>query len=417
MKKLIIGLFSLGLFVAVQAQESEVLSAYEYMKVYRSEKENGNMAVAAENLLNAKKAIDAAALNEKTTLKSKTWKRRADIYVAMFAEKNPAFSANKAEYLNTAYESIMKAVSVEVNPKNNEPKIAEEQELRSRAAYIGDTITKLGAANYEKENYADAVMYFEKSYNLYKPFGITDTILYRNIFFSAFLANDYDKAIQVGTSLMNMKYNDASVYGAMSQIYQNKGEGEKGLQLIKDARTKFPQKTEFIIEEYNYYMSKNDDANAILVMEDAAKAFASKPDMLKQLYFNSGVMLGKKGEKEKSREYYNKALAIDASYFAALNNLASSYLDEANAIIKEANMLKLGDKRYDELKAQSDALYRKAGGMLEQAYDSKVKEIATTKSEKTKAELTAEQGKLKDALLKIYVVLNDEAKIQQYESK
>lgn len=416
MKKLIIGLFSLALFVGVQAQESEVLSAYEYLKVYDYEKANGNIAVAVENLMRAKESIDAAAVNEKTMLKSKTWKRRADVYVKLFRE--PAEKGEKSAYLNAAYESIIKALTVEINPKNNEPKIAEEQELRGRASFVGDTITGLGGVSYESGNYQVAADYFEKTYNLYKYFGRVDTSLYANIFFATYLGGNYDKALVIGDDLIKMNYNkQPNIYGLVAQIYQKKGEGAKGLQLIKDARAKFPLKTEFITEELNYYLTTNDNVNSLRVMNEAIEVFKNEPQMLKALYFNSGVMYGQSNQKELSRDYYKKALAIDAGYFSALNNLASSYLDEANVYIKEANALKLGDKRYDELKAKFNALYMEAGALLENAYASNEKAIADEKNAEKKAVLANEQVKLKDALFKIFFTLNDEAKIQKYETK
>src|SRR5687768_8167142 len=103
MKKVIIGLFAALSFAGAKAQESNVLSAWEYMNVYTLEKQNGNIGVAIDNLIKAKEAIDAAALDDKTKGKSKTWKRRADIYLKIFVEKDPGIASYKKNVVDEIY--------------------------------------------------------------------------------------------------------------------------------------------------------------------------------------------------------------------------------------------------------------------------------------------------------------------------
>jgi tetratricopeptide (TPR) repeat protein len=416
MKKLVIGLFALASVAQANAQESNVLSAWEYSNVYTSEKANGNMGVAIENLFRAKEAIDAATLNEKTMLKSKTWKRRADIYVKLLVEKDPQVSANKADYLKAAYESVIKATTVEVDQKNGKVKIAEENELRSRASYIADTLGKVGGASFKDGDYAKSGEAFEQRYNLLKGLGYIDTVSYSNMFLSAYKAKDTEKAIKLGNELMQMNYPDPNLYGTMAKIYQEKGEGAKGLQIIKDAKVKYPKNTEFITEELNYYLSTGDNENAAKVMSEAFKAFEGNNDMLKALYFNSGVIYAQLNDIAKSREYYEKAIAIDPKYFGALNNLASLQLDEANALIKEANGLPLNEsKKYNELKAKSDEKYIAAATILENAYKSKSEDIAAEKDQQAKHYYEQQLSKLKAVLFEIFSKLDNEAKMNEYK--
>jgi len=416
MKKLVIGLFALASVAQASAQESNVLSAWEYMSVYTSEKANGNMPVAIENLFRAKEAIDAATLNEKTMLKSKTWKRRADIYVKLLVEKDPQVAANKADYLKEAYQSIIKATTVEIDQKNGKVKIAEENELRARASYIADTLGRLGGTSFNEGNYAKAGEAFEQRYNLLKGLGVTDTVSYSNMFLSAYRAKDTDRAIKLGNDLMQMNSADPNLYGTMAKIYQEKGDGAKGLQIIKDAKVKYPKNTEFITEELNYYLSTGDNENAAKVMTEAFKAFEGNNDMLKALHFNSGVIYAQLKDFDKSRESYQKAIAIDPKYFGALNNLASLELDEANALIKEANGLPLNEaKKYNELKAKSDEKYRAAAVILENAFKSKAEEIAKETDLQAKNYYQKQLDKLKEVLQEIFSKLDDEAKMNEYK--
>lgn len=413
MKKVIIGLFAALSFAGAKAQESNVLSAWEYMNVYTLEKQNGNMGVAIDNLIKAKEAIDAAALDEKTKGKSKTWKRRADVYLKIMVEKDPAIAPYKKGVVDEIYTSIEKARTVEVNEKTGKPKIFEENELLNSAYYICDTLFRSGSANYVSGDYTEAGKFFEKRYTLLKGLGRIDTVSYTNMFLSAYKGKDYERATTIGEDLIKLGSADPNLYGTMATIYNQKGEGAKGLQIIKDARAKYPKNTEFITEELNYYLTTGDNANAVRVMDEAIAAFQTKPEMLKTLYFNSGVIYSQLGDKTKSREYYDKALAIDPKYFGALNNVAAMLLDEANAIIKEANGLPLNEsKKFDELTAKAKGIYAQAGTYLETAYEAMQENIA--KGDKNQASYEKQAEKLKISLVEIFSKLENEEKVMKY---
>jgi tetratricopeptide (TPR) repeat protein len=398
MKKWIVGVLALFAFTGLKAQDSNVLSAWEYMSTYNSEKAGGNMGVAIENLIRAKEAIDAASLDEKTLGKSKTWKRRAEVYIAIMIEKDPSLGPYKATVIDEIYKSVQKARTVEVNPKNNKPKIFEEDLLISQAYYLCDTLFKSGSARFLSKDYQTAGIFFEKRYTLLKELGVNDTVTFNNMFLSAYNDKSFDKAILIGNQLLEWNSPDPKLYGSMARIYQEKGDAAKGLQVIKDARTKFPQNTQFITEELNFYLSSGDNANAVKVIDEAIVAFADQKDMLKELYFNSGVLYSQLGDIQKSREFYQKTLQIDSDYYGALNNFAAILLDEANVFVKEANQLPLNEtKKYDELKKKADGLYAEAAQYLEKAYAKNPNE------------------KLKAIILEIYIKLKDEAKVAQYK--
>ncbi|MCG9910231.1 MAG: tetratricopeptide repeat protein [Flavobacteriales bacterium] len=398
MKKIVIGIFAMVFAAGAKAQESNVLSSWEYMNVYNIEKKNGNIAVAIENLIKAKESIDAAAVNEKTINKSKTWKRRAEVYMAIMNETNDGVAQFKKGVIEEIYTSLEKARTVEINEKNNKPKIFEESDVINKARYLCDTLFKTGTNYYVAQDFENAGMYFEKRYSLLKSMGITDTVSYTNMFLSAFRGKNLDKAVDYGNQLMQWGVSDANLYGTMARIYQDKGESEKGLKIIQDARQKYPKNTEFITEELNYYLTVGDNEKSVKLMNEAMEAFKDDKDMLKSLFFNSGVIYFQLKDIEKSKEYYKKALEIDPQMFGALNNYAALILDDANNIIKEANNLPLNQtKKYEEMKNQANALYKEAGSYLETAYALKPSD------------------KLRVTILEIFTKLQDEEKMIKYK--
>ena len=417
MKKVIIGLFAALSVAGAKAQESNVLSAWDYMNVYTTEKQGGNMGVAIDNLIKAKEAIDAAALDERTKGKSKTWKRRADIYLKIMVENDPALAAYKQGVVDEIYKSIDNARKVEINEKTGKPKVFEEPELLTGALYLCDTLFKTGRDLYGNGDFANAGQYFEKRYTLLKGLGRIDTVSYTNMFLAAYKGKDLDRALTIGEDLIKLGSADPSVYGTLASIYNEKGEGAKGLQIIKDARAKYPKETRFITEELNYYLTAGDNANAVRVMDEAIAAFQGKPEMLKTLYFNSGVIYAQLGDKAKSREFYEKALAEDPKYFGALNNMAAMLLDDANAIIKEANLLPLSEsKKYDALTAKAKGIYAEAGKYLETAYEALQETMSKETNPKNQAYYKGQADKLKASLVEIFSKLEDDAKVQKYSN-
>jgi tetratricopeptide (TPR) repeat protein len=231
-----------------------------------------------------------------------------------------------------------------------------------------------------------------------KDFGKTDTVSLNNMFLSAFRAKKNDRAIELGNQLMALGFADPNLYGTMARIYQEKGEGAKGLALIQDARKKYPGNTNFITEELNYYLQAGDNQNAVRVLDEAIAAFKDDNEMLKALYFNSGVIFGQLGDKAKSKEYYLKAIEADPNYYGALNNFAGFLLEEANEIIKQANNLPLNKvKEFDELKAKANEKYKEAASYLERAYE------------------IQQNAKMKTTLLEIFTRLQDEEKMAKYK--
>src|SRR5690606_31729368 len=89
----------------LSAQQSKVVSAYNYLNNYNSEK-------SLDDLRNARKNIDEAALNDGTSGKPKTWYYRGNVYLAIFGSE---MKQEVPEALKNAAESYIKVY--ELDPK------------------------------------------------------------------------------------------------------------------------------------------------------------------------------------------------------------------------------------------------------------------------------------------------------------
>ena len=74
------------------------------------------------------------------------------------------------------------------------------------------------------------------------------------------------------------------------------------------------------------------------------------------------------GNPAEARTAYQKAIDLSPNYINAYLNLSTSFVNEGNALIDEMNKLGSSRKdiaRYDELKAEKQAFFKKAAEALE----------------------------------------------------
>ncbi|MCF8715750.1 tetratricopeptide repeat protein [Joostella atrarenae] len=147
-------------------------------------------------------------------------------------------------------------------------------------------------------------------------------------------------------------------------IYNEKGETEKAAAAIKDARAANPDDINLLLTEANMYIKMGDKAKFQSLMEEAIQKDPKNPT----LYYNLGVILAEQGNKEKAKEYYEKALELDPENENVYLNMSSLILSGEREMVEEMNGLgnsAADNKRYDELKAEREAIYKSAVPYLE----------------------------------------------------
>ncbi|RNL91405.1 tetratricopeptide repeat protein [Sinomicrobium pectinilyticum] len=182
-------------------------------------------------------------------------------------------------------------------------------------------------------------------------------------------------------------------------IYSQKGDNEKAIEAVKEARKVDPEDVNLLMTEANLYIKLGQKDKFKEVMEQAIQ----KDPNNAMLYYNLGVITGEQGDKEQARKYYEKAIELDPKYEASYMNMASLILGEEVAIVDEMNSLgtsKADNKRYDELKAKREGLYKEAVPYLE-----KILELNPNSVEATKT------------LMNIYGSIGEDAKYKELKSK
>lgn len=448
--------------VGAFAQDAAVLTAWEHLNTFKREREV-NEQVAIDALLEAKKEMDAAAKHETTVAKSKTWKRRGDVYWLLGTDPSPRLILARKGALDTAMYSYGRALVVEFK-SNGKPKVEEPDEILNRMLSIGARFAESAQKNLKAKKYAESIQEFGSAKTAMEILAKQDpdnTSLQRQMAYYCYYqsvaaaeAQKVDEALGYAQKAVDLspgdtafavalvrlnvfaqKFNEAQTaidaakkrFGSLSdlalievKLAMERGETDRAATLIENGKKDFPAlKTEFILEEVNFYLNSGNDEKALEAIDQAIVAFSADPAILLVLNFNKGVIndqiaenLEKKDAKGLADQIaerraaakigYEKTIELDPNYTAAYLQLANAEIIKANALIKKANDLDISKvKEYEALKEEAKVFFSNSASILEKGYANE------------KAKPDADPNRIdtfQKTLLQVYTKLEDAAK-------
>jgi len=149
-------------------------------------------------------------------------------------------------------------------------------------------------------------------------------------------------------------------------IYVQQGETEKALQAMGKARKANPDDAGLLMAEAELYLKTNNTEMYKKLITEAAAKSPNNAD----LFYNLGVITTAT-DKAEAMKHYERALQIKPDYVNANINMGVLILDEEKGIVDEMNKLGTSakeQKRYDELKAKRNSLYKKTIPYFEAAH-------------------------------------------------
>jgi tetratricopeptide (TPR) repeat protein len=343
-KLLLIFLFIPGIIIAQKPVKPNINKAHTLWK-------EGKLA-------EAKEMIDLATTYDKTMTDGKTWYYRGLIYATLDTASNEAIKAIAPEHaIDTAIASFVKAdklggknassyfvmTGTNIVPKDNQLGILADY-------YLSKGIDQLQA---DEPNYEEAVKLLEKTRKVFTaqlPTYRNDTLTYYLMAVSYNGAEKYDEAINAFKKYN--EYNDKSTRGrdaylTLYTIYRTQKEDkEKALEVVREARAKFPTITDFPRLEIGLLI----DLNRVKEAKDNLEAAVAKEPNDKILHFYLGYTYSQLKEKEKAVKEFRETLKLDPNYFEAQYYLGMEYLAEVDALTKQLN--NLGISAADQKKRQ-----------------------------------------------------------------
>lgn len=289
-------------------------------------------SLLAGKLDEAKANIDAAVEHEKMKDDGKTWYYRGLIYASIDTTSNETFRNLDPNAADVALEAFNKAEALSkgkgyfITDPNGLP-ITKDQQMSQWA----NQALNIGADAYQNEEYETALTNFEKVSKILDK----DTLGHLYAGFAANSAENFDKALENFAAYYENGGTNTDPYKLMNNILIQKGDKEKALALVREAKTKFPQNADFPKLEIAHLIDLNriDEAKSGL-----EKALESEPDN-KILHFYLGYANQSLNKLDEAKKNYESALKIDPQYFEAQFYLARlMYNDAANIKKQMANL-------------------------------------------------------------------------------
>jgi len=308
-------------------------------------------------------------------------------------------SDGKLEAIEEAAESFEKAIQY-----------GNESEGKQGLHLIGEFLVNSAIQDQEQQN-------FEPAYKkLYKAYEInpTDTIYLFAAAGNAYNAGNDDKAIEYYSKLRDMKFKgnairytavhketgekqyfdnkgdrelflksgeytdpqeerterrDGDVIKQLALTYLRKGDQEKAITTIKEARKVNPNDMELIKAEAMIYEQTGESEKYLDLVQDLIR---EDPDNAAAYYVILGDHALRSGDEDKAKGFYEKAIDEDPSSVTAYNGIANSYLTRQEEIVKEMNSLGMSredTKKYNKLSEERNDLLKAALPYLEKAFE------------------------------------------------
>jgi tetratricopeptide (TPR) repeat protein len=396
MKNQILMLFALLISATAFAQKDEIKAAEKAIK-------KGDFASALTEV----NKLDGMVSGMDDKMLPKYYYLRGETYAGL-SKTDPS----KKNYEESA-ESFNKLFEVEKQSGSDKYTVLAQPTLNTMVSEV----SAAGVKNYQDKNYSAAK---SELYQVYSMSPI-DTVFLEYAANAAYLDKDYDLALDYFTELKDIGYTGiVTEYTALNKetgqredmgskaqmdlmvtagthsepkvnvteskmptivkniafVHVEKGDTEKAIQAVQDARKIDPKDVNLILTEANLQIKLENKEEFAKLMNEAVELDPNNPS----LFFNLGVISGEQGDIEKAKEYYNKAIELDPNYVDAYINLGSAMLEDDRALVEEMNQNLNNFDKYDEIKAKQVALYKEVIPLYEKAYEIKPDDLDTIRT-------------------------------------
>ena len=375
MKKAFLSLFTLLLMIGtLSAQESpskalkaakSALDKYNLESDDAKKKEKIQLALEKINI-----AIAGADQFDEKDL-PKMWLQAGDIHYEMVQKDinlrvvNPEQPIEYPESAIESYKAYEKALQTASKKYHTSDAIEGLQNVSTSLAMLGNGY--LNDKEYEKA--FNALKGILDIHEISKGAGktvvlSTDEEMNDHLFvvaFTAMITDRKDEAKKYFQKLIDAGYDDARIYSNYASIVMETDEKE-AMAILAKGREKYPNDTEILFGEINYYIQKQEFEQLKTKLAEAmekAPDNPSVPSALGNVYMNLFQKEDKAGNAEKaeeyfneSKKYYNKAIEIDPTMYEAVYSIGSLWYNKAVAVAQKMNALgntKAELKQYDEL--------------------------------------------------------------------
>jgi len=329
---------------------------------------NASIALRNEEYADAKKYIDEAYATESTSNDGKMWNYRSKIYLQIALKQGEL----DADAVFKATEAYLKCLQTDKKGRIVVRKWTAKEDVLAGMVQCGYKLFNHAISEYNAGNYNSALKHYAAIFDIIpldeedqlKRGNITkETILY-NSFFSAYKMKDNTKSKELLQELIDINFNEPSIFTHMSNIYIEEKNTDKALEYLALGRDMFEEDQALINAEINLYIQLGRTSELIGKLGEAI-ALDDENDLL---YFNRGTIYDQEGDIANAEKDYLKALDLNPTAFGANYNLGALYFNSGVETNNKANGTS-NNTVYAKLKKQADAAFAKALPYLETAHE------------------------------------------------
>lgn len=317
-------------------------------------------------VMEAKKDIDIALADPEIQKRVDAWNTKGDVYKQIYETK--LYYAQNPNCLFESKDAYLKAFELETNPKK-------QKNFATPLNDLSGYLFNEGLNRFNAKKFEDAYKHFDGSRSINEFLfskNFVTSIDTNAIYATAMAGVNADKIAESSLlleKLIAMDYDNVVIYETLAQIYENQKNKEGLDKVVAKGMKKYPANKNLQIYDLNATLD-NTDLNASIAKFEAA--FANDPKNA-SIAFNLGVLYDKVQNAAKTKEYYEKAIALKQDYGDAYFNLGVMYFNAGVAKNKEMNAVddakdKEG-KIYEGLKKERNDLFQLALPNLEKAYE------------------------------------------------
>ena len=362
MKKItFLAILLLSVSIMANAQSSKRTTAYNYLR-------KGKLDLAKEN-------IDAATQHQKTMNDPKTWFYYGNIYIQLATTQDEAYKDTDPDALQKAYDGYKKCMELDVKKRYY---VQVDQDMR----VIANNYYARGLKYFDTEDYKDAYKEFNEAIKVNQSIDNLDTLAIYAAAMTAFSAEMYDESKEGYIQLVEMDYDNATIYGDLAKIYKALDDIPAANAILKTGIEKYPNEASLLFSKINILLDQDKYEEVIESLEAAIKLAPENYT----LYFVKGQSYENMENFTEAESAYLKAIEMNPEYSDAIYNLGALHYNKAGEIFNEANDLPLdAEDEYNALASKGKAEMLEAQPYFEKALD-----------------LLPEDQDLKNSLMEIY---------------
>lgn len=333
---------------------------------------DASRSLKSDDLNEARALIKQALNNEETASDPDTWKLAGDIGDKAFENERTKEMLGKESKPESMYNGLME--SYEPYLKADSLGQLPDSKGRVRNKVRKDIAATLKANHpffinggiffNEKNDFAKASKFFETYWNIptldlfegnkdgFMIDSTYQTIKYYSII-TAIQAEDHERALKLierATAepfIENSAYQESDLFELMASEYIQMGDTASYLEVLNVGAEKFPKSKYFIPNLINVYIREGQNEKALDYLD---QAIANDPSSACDLYSVKGALFAEIEDFDKAEAEYKKALAQDENCERALENIAVSYILQAQNL-KDKSAQQMTDRK---LQAEND---------------------------------------------------------------